>query len=106
MGRNKTQCIRQQIEFIAKLLDTTPPDNVVDQEDSLLESFEIIHSDVGGVFDKTTPPQELEMSVFNHHGNHSSTGVRFTKEDGRVEMGFDQDMFDGEGTDMTKSIEF
>ena len=94
MGRNKGQSIRKQIEFIAKVLDTTPPDNVMENIDNLLESFEIIHTDVGGVFDETATSQELEMSVFNHD-HHDQSGVRYNKEDGQVEMGLGDDDIDG-----------
>lgn len=58
LGRNKGQMLRSQIEFIASLLHTTPP-NTFDEEEF---SYEIIQLDGGQAPQgETTPPEELEM---------------------------------------------
>ena len=58
LGRNKAQMLRSQLEFIASLLHTTPPETY--EEDEL--SYEIIQLDGGRDQQAlTTPTEELEM---------------------------------------------
>lgn len=76
LGRNKGQMLRSQIEFIASLLHTTPPDTF-DEEDF---SYEIIQLDGGQDSQAlTTPPEELEMVPLPHRANITDGAVSFKK---------------------------
>lgn len=75
LGRNKGQMLRSQVEFIASLLHTTPPDTFDEEE----FSYEIIQLD-GGQDPQavTTPPEELEM-VPLHRPTNMDSAVSFKK---------------------------
>ena len=75
LGRNKGQMLRSQIEFIASLLHTTPPDTFDEEE----FSYEIIQLDGGQDSQAvTTPPEVLEM-VPLPRANITDSAVSFKK---------------------------
>ena len=85
IGKRKAQTLHSQVEFVANLLKTTPPECNYDEIDDL--SFEILqHNELGGVYKdsaptkSSSPNESLEMKLIKSRINSSpENSVSFKK---------------------------